>query len=148
MAVTNKIRVAWPKYNKAIDTIAEHFKDKKFDVIVGLTRGGLIPAVRLSHMMDTPMLPFNPHLLHANGDARGKVKLPISPVVCKRILIVDDIADTGKTFDKCEKFFRNLGFTVRTTSVYINKKTTNFVPTYGVHDSQKCWIVFPWECDE
>ena len=142
-----KIKIAWPKYIKAIDKIAEHFKDEKFDVIVGLTRGGLIPAVRLSHIMDTPMLPFNPHLLHSNGDERGKVKLPISPVVVRRILIVDDISDSGKTFNKCMKFFEKRGFNVSTVAVYINKKTTIFTPTYYVYDSQKRWVVFPYEKD-
>ena len=137
-----KIKIAWPKYTKAIDEIADHFKDDKFDVIIGLTRGGLIPAVRLSHIMDTPMLPFNPHMLHTNGDPRGKVKIPISPAVVRRILIVDDIADTGKTFVKCVKFFENRGFNVSTTAVYINKKTTVFTPTYTVYDSQKRWVVF------
>ena len=132
---------------KAIDKIAEHFKDNKFDVIIGLTRGGLIPAVRLSHTMDTPMLPFNPHLLHSNGDERGKVKLPISPVVCKRVLIVDDISDTGKTFHKCVKFFEKKGFYIQTAAVYINKKTTNFEPTYIVYDSHKRWVIFPYETE-
>lgn len=140
-----KIKIAWPKYIKAIDKIAEHFKDDKFDVIIGLTRGGLIPAVRLSHIMDTPMLPFNPHMLHTNGDPRGKVKIPISPAVVRRILIVDDIADTGKTFTKCAKFFENRGFNVSTAAVYINKKTTVFIPTYVVYNSRKKWVIFPYE---
>lgn len=143
-----KTKISWSKYNMAVDKIAEHFKGTKFDVIVGLTRGGLISAVQLSHIMDTPMLPFNPHLLHSNGDERGNVKIPISPVVVRRILIVDDISDTGKTFVKCTRFFEKKGFTVSTAAVYINKKTTIFVPTYTIYDSQKCWVIFPWECDE
>jgi len=140
-----KIKLTWSKYTNAINQMAAHFKDEKFDVIIGLTRGGLIPAVRLSHIMDTPMLPFNPHLLHSNGDERNNVKLPISPVVCKRILIVDDIADTGKTFFKCVKFFEKRGYKLSTTAVYINKKTTVFTPTYTVYDSQKRWVIFPYE---
>lgn len=143
-----KIKLSWPKYIKAIDKIVEHFKNGKFDVIIGLTRGGLIPAVGLSHIMDTPMLPFNPHLLHVNGDERGKVKLPISPVVGRRLLVVDDISDTGKTFSKCAKFFEKRGFSVSTTAVYINKKTTIFTPSYVIHDSQGCWVIFPYEKDE
>ncbi len=140
-----QISVPWLKYIRAIDKIADYFKDEKFDVIIGLTRGGLIPAVRLSHAMDTPMLPFNPHLLHSNGDERGKVKLPISPVVCKRILIIDDISDTGKTFDKCVKFFKKRGFYIQTAAVYINKKVTCYTPTYEVYDSHKRWVKFPYE---
>jgi len=144
-----KTQMAWSKYIKAVNVIAEHFKNTRFDVIVGLTRGGLIPAVLLSHAMNTPMLPFNPHLLHSNGDERGsKIKLPISPVVTRKILIVDDISDTGKTFDKCAKFFENRGFNVNTTAVYINKQTTIFTPTFTVYDSHKRWVVFPYEKED
>lgn len=142
-----QIKLSWSKYIKAIDKISEYFKDTRFDVIIGLTRGGLIPAVRLSHAMNTPMLPFNPHLLHSNGDERGRVKLPISPVVCKRILIIDDISDTGKTFSKCVKFFEKRGFSTATASVYINRQTTIFNPEYTVYNSQKRWVVFPYEED-
>lgn len=140
-----KIKMSWSKYTKAVDKIADHFRGENFDVIIGLTRGGLIPAVRLSHTMDTPMLPFNPHMLHSNGDPRGKVKIPISPAVVRRILIVDDISDTGKTFVKCVRFFEERGFNVSTAAVYINKKTTAFTPTYAVYNSQSRWVVFPYE---
>ncbi|KKL92550.1 hypothetical protein LCGC14_1883580 [marine sediment metagenome] len=142
-----KIKMSWPKYIKAIGEIAFYFSDDKFDVIIGLTRGGLIPAVRLSHVMDTPMLPFNPHMLHSNGEERGTVKIPISPAVVRRILIVDDISDTGKTFIKCVRFFEKRGFNVCTTAVYINKKTTVFTPTFAVYDSRKRWVVFPYETE-
>ncbi|MEA3338575.1 MAG: phosphoribosyltransferase family protein [Chloroflexota bacterium] len=142
-----KVKMSWTEYIKSIDQIAKHFKEVKFDVIIGLTRGGLIPAVNLSHIMDTPMLPFNPHMLHSNGDERSKIKIPISPAVIRKVLIVDDISDTGKTFDKCSKFFENRGFNVSTAAVYINKKTTIFTPTYSVYDSYKCWVVFPYEVE-
>jgi hypoxanthine phosphoribosyltransferase len=97
--------------------------------------------------MNTPVLPFNPHSLHFNGEERGTVKLPISPVVCRRLLIVDDISDTGKTFDKCVKFFEKKGFSVQTASVYLNKEKSSFTPGYTVFDSQKRWVTFPYETE-
>jgi len=143
-----KIKMTWNKYNQAIDKIAKHFINSKFDVIIGLTRGGLIPAICLSHKLDTPILPFNPHLLHANGDEREKINLPISPVIGRRILVVDEISDTGKTLSKCTKFFEKRGYITTTTVVYTNKQTTIFKPNFSVFDSQKKWVVFPWEHDE
>ena len=143
-----KIQMTWNKYDQAIDKIAKHFTSMKFDVIIGLTRGGLIPAICLSHKLDTPMLPFNPHLLHANGEERGNIKLPISPAIVRRILIIDEISDTGKTLSKCTKFFEKKGFNISTAAVYTNKQTTIFKPNFSVFDSQKKWVVFPWEHDE
>lgn len=140
--------VSWVQYVRAIDKISTHFLNvsrKRFDVIIGLTRGGLIPAVMLSHALNTPMLPFNPHVLHANGVPRGPLDLEISPAVTRRVLIVDDISDTGKTFDKTVTFFENRGFTVTTTAVYINKDTTIFTPDFVVWESHRKWVVFPYE---
>ena len=142
-----KLKIGWAKYTRAVASIAEYFNGAKFDVLIGLTRGGLIPAVCLSHIMDTPVLAFNPHLLHSGGELRTEMCLPLSPETCRRILIVDDISDTGKTFIKCTRFFENMGFNVSTTAVYINKKTTNFTPTYVVYDSHKRWVVFPYEVE-
>lgn len=143
-----KLKMTWNKYDQAVDKIAKHFINTKFDVIIGLTRGGLVPAVHLSHKLGIPMLPFNPHLLHANGEERGNIKLPISPVIVRRILIIDEISDTGKTLSKCTKFFEKRGYISVTTVVYTNKQTTIFKPDFSVFDSQKKWIVFPWEHNE
>jgi len=142
-----KTYISWNQYIKALNKIIDHFlhSDKKFDVVVGLSRGGLIPAVCLSHALDIPMLPFNPHCLHADGTPRENIILPISPSVIRKILVVDETVDTGKAFSKCCKFFEKSGFKCTTTSVYINKEVTKFVPDFTVLDSKKKWVVFPYE---
>lgn len=144
---TAKIQMTWSKYVNAVNKIIKHFKDtgQRFDTVVGLTRGGLIPAVMLSHELEIPMMPFNPHVLHSNGAPREEVELMVSPAVIREILIIDDISDTGKTFDKTVKFFTNRGFNVTTAAVYINKKTAIFEPDFVVFDSHKKWVIFPYE---
>ena len=88
------------------------------DYIVGLTRGGLIPAVIMSHTLDIPMHTLKVSLrdnvdTESNGwmaeDAYGYVSAtsiprpegenPCDPSLRKNILIVDDINDTGATLD-------------------------------------------------
>ncbi len=144
-----EIQMTWPKYINAINKIIKHFQDNniRFDIIIGLTRGGLIPGVIASHKLDIPMMPFNPHVLHSNGTPREPVNLPISPTVIRKVLIMDDISDTGKTFDKTVKFFTNSGFNVVTAAVYINKKTAIFEPDFVLYDSHKKWVVFPYEIE-
>jgi hypoxanthine phosphoribosyltransferase len=88
------------------------------DYIVGLTRGGLIPAVYMSHMLDIPMETLKVALRDGAGgesncwmaeDAFGYLSAstvprpegePTSdPALRKNILILDDINDTGATLD-------------------------------------------------
>jgi uncharacterized protein len=88
------------------------------DYIVGLTRGGLVPAVYMSHMLDIPMETLKVALRDGEGgesncwmaeDAFGYIsasKIPrpkdeptSDPSLRKNILILDDINDTGATLD-------------------------------------------------
>jgi hypoxanthine-guanine phosphoribosyltransferase len=90
------------------------------DYIVGLTRGGLIPAVMISHYLNIPMYPLSVSLrdsatgpesnLWMAQDALGHTDKTIDPMLddpmsllqegrAKDILIVDDINDTGATFN-------------------------------------------------
>ena len=144
--MSDALEISWAVYIKAIETLCDQVIAKTpAQVIVGLTRGGLIPAVRLSHRSGKTMFAFDPHVLHSDGTARQEIHLPIDPSVTRRIIIVDDISDSGKTLDKVEKFFTSRGFSVETASVYINRKTTIHVPHYYVVDSKKRWIEFPYE---
>ena len=88
------------------------------DYIVGLTRGGLIPAVYMSHALDIPMHTLKVALrdntdtesnswmaedafgyIDAIGVPRPKDQPTSDPTLRKNILIVDDINDTGTTLE-------------------------------------------------
>lgn len=88
------------------------------DYIVGITRGGLVPAVYMSHAIDVPMHTLEVSLrdggdTESNGwmaeDAFGYVSSSAGPrpggepttdpSLRKNILILDDINDTGATLD-------------------------------------------------
>ena len=88
------------------------------DYIVGLTRGGLIPAVYMSHLLDIPMHTLKVALrdnadtesncwmaedafgyVSATSIPRPKDEPTTDPSLRKNILILDDINDTGATLD-------------------------------------------------
>jgi xanthine phosphoribosyltransferase len=79
----------------------------KPDYIIGISRGGLIPAVMISHYLGIPMKPLQVSLRDSGDcvsdfgmaeDALGYPKQEKS-IDCKNILIVDDINDSGATFN-------------------------------------------------
>ena len=142
-----KRKIDWKTYLAHLGFMADCTKVAGNQVVVGLTRGGLTPATYLSHQLGIPMIAFDPHMLHANGDERAPIHLPINPPVITKIIIVDDISDTGITFKKCFNFFNKRGFSCTTMSVFINGEVTEFVPDYPGEETNNEWIVFPYETE-
>jgi uncharacterized protein len=154
------------------------------DYIVGLTRGGLIPAVMISHYLNIPMYPLSVSLrdsetgpesnLWMAQDALGHTDKTIDPMLddpmsllqegrVKDILIVDDINDTGATFNwimqdwpsgcfpndpawENEVWNQNVKFAVLVDNL-ASKCTANmdFVGMEVNKAENNVWVDFPWE---
>ena len=90
-----------------LDIVKQMYKDNwRPDYIVGITRGGLYPAIMLSHYLDIKMHTLDVRLRDGDEqesncwmaeDAFGTFQMG-GEYECKKILIVDDINDTGATF--------------------------------------------------
>jgi hypoxanthine phosphoribosyltransferase len=140
------------------------------DYIVGLTRGGLIPAVYMSHMLDIPMHTLKvslrdnvdtEHNCWMAEDAFGKTA-PVDFTVYSNILIIDDINDTGSTLDwiiqdwqdSClpnnprwnDVWGNNVRFAVlfdNLSSEFSRKVDYSAVEINKAEED--VWIVYPWE---
>lgn len=122
--------------------------DTKFDCIVGLSRGGLIPGVIISHLLKIPLITIS----FSAEQGEGKTKevtdsflLPIIPHT--NILIVDDICDSGHTLHQVTSYYEDLGHNVNTYAIYC-KQINNQIhyPMYSIGlDKDSEWIYFPWE---
>lgn len=130
-----------------VNTLCRTISLDKFDpqVIVGISRGGLTPGVMMSHWMQKPFKPIKTSL---RDFPEWEDYLPKK--TDERVLIVDDICDSGETFQKISDFIteRGVNVEVRFASLWWNNEV-DFEPHYYVQecakDSEGIWIHFPWE---
>jgi hypoxanthine phosphoribosyltransferase len=131
------------------------------DYIVGLTRGGLVPANLISQYLDVPMHCLKVSLRDGgDNDSESNLWMAEDAHNGKNILIVDDINDTGATLDwiaedwsagqNPEQWSDIWGNTVRVAVLVDNDTSHTTMPiSYYSMDINKeadpCWVVFPWE---
>ena len=172
------IKYTWSEIEGACADVCRQMQKDAWmpDYIVGITRGGLIPSTLISHYLSVPLHTLSVSLrdqvqvesnLWMAEDAFGYVKDGYSsgtqtdPFLRKKILIVDDINDTGETLKWIQQDWpesclpkhyawetiwnHNVKFCTivnNTTSAFKNMD-------YSFFDINKaedpCWIQFPWE---
>lgn len=95
--IIERIDYTFDDYKSDLKVIKEIVLNKniKYDCILAPTRGGLTAGVALSHMLDLPLCLMECSFRDNNQD----VKLLSDITGYKNILLVDDILDSGKTFE-------------------------------------------------
>ena len=125
------------------ETLAEKLKDKKPDLIVGIARGGLVPAVHLSHLLNVPLETL---LWQTRDGGTTEHKTGIADVIRsgKTVVFVDDINDTGTTFTKLREWYGD--------AVYIalleRPESTFRCDHVGTTLTDPSWVIYPWETSD
>jgi hypoxanthine phosphoribosyltransferase len=174
-----KIYLEWSGLQCHVQDLARQIMQSSWepDYIVGITRGGLIPATLLSQYLDKPMHALSVSLrdhgicesnLGMAEDAFGyhRVDLPelptSNPHLRKRILIVDDINDSGATINWIQQDWQASCMpndpawqeiwtdNVRFAVVVNNEASQSSIElSYVAATINKLenpvWVVFPWE---
>lgn len=115
----------WEELNRSVDLLEENIRNKvvskEITGVFGLPRGGLVPAVMLSHRLNVPLL--------------------LAP--CEGCVVVDDIADSGTSL----LHYKEKGYKI---AVIWYKPKSSVKPDFYVFKDRRGkmggkWIVFPWE---
>lgn len=160
---SNKVYLSWKDIENHVNNLAVtlYRDDWRPDLIVGIHSGGGFPATMLAKMLDVPS-----HIL----DVRLRDTTVVGPESCcwlaedaynfKKILVVDDINDSGATINWIKndwtasclpndpRWFKIWGDSVR-FAVIINNEASDADINYSSSTINKVednkWIVFPWE---
>jgi hypoxanthine phosphoribosyltransferase len=154
--VSSKIEFEIPSWNQ-IYTMLLNLTDKirksgfKPDIVVGVSRGGWPPARVLSDLLDNPNLAnvraeFYLGIAETKGDPT--LTQPVSmKVEGKKVLVVDEIADTGRSLKLIKKHIVEEGAVeVKVAAIYY-KPWSIVKPDYYEKETSH-WVVFPWEIKE
>lgn len=121
------------------------------DFIIGIGRGGLVPAVYISHELQIPMLSID-HSSKVPGFADELLgKVAAKSMEGTRLLFVDDINDSGGTILYVRRLLAENGCLPENLrfAVIIDNSRSSARVDYAAEaidrDEDKRWFVFPWE---
>jgi hypoxanthine phosphoribosyltransferase len=128
-----KFYITWEEIEELVDLLCSQIVKSGYQItdIYGLQRGGLIPAVLISHKLGIPM-----------------TKGTISPTT----LIVDDICDSGETFKKIFQTYQteySFPFNLKFACLHFKPHTSHFNPDFSANKFfSDSWISYPWERED
>jgi len=157
----NKIYYDWKEIQGAILDIARQINNSDWrpDYIVGIGRGGLVPATLLSHYMDIKMISLDISL-RDGGECVSNCGCAEEAYEGVNILVVDDINDTGNTIEWIKKdwqssahphairwpeiWHKSVRFATLTNNL-ASKEDVDYTFWEVNKAEQDCWLVYPWE---
>ncbi|WP_085783549.1 xanthine phosphoribosyltransferase [Candidatus Nucleicultrix amoebiphila] len=129
------------------DVLKEKLAQQSFKGIVAVTRGGLVPAGYLAHRLGIRTIETLGLSSYDDQSKQQKVLKVEKPLDLQDggegWLIVDDISDTGKTFE----YIQNLFPKAHRLAYIVKPQGEKFVNVYAMDVAQDTWVVFPWEID-
>jgi hypothetical protein len=145
------LNITWEYYRELAFELAEKLAGRDFDLIVAIARGGLTLSQLLSDCLSLPIASFTvksykdltqtsePVITHGLG----------ATLEGKKVLLVDDVSDTGKTFLRGIKYLEELGAQKRNiTTVSLHYKPHSvYKPDFFVSTTDK-WVIYPYELHE
>ena len=158
--MTKKMIVEWEEYKKIVEKLAiEVHKSYRPTVLIGIMRGAAPIIDILSRILKLPIAYIVIQSYSGKGleDQQGQLMFAreISSLAnnedFKKVLLIDDLSDTGLTLNKSIEWLRNYGPTkdfineVKTACLW-KKKSSKFEPDFcPIRLDSDPWIVQPTE---
>ncbi len=142
--------LGWLEFGEAARHLATDVLESGFapDVVVAIARGGLLLAGAIAYALDVKSCGSLNVEFYTGPHSRLPKPVVLPPLLDepslhgKRVLLVDDVSDSGRTLALVVDLLAVAGADVRTVVLY-TKPGTVHVPTYSWHTTDR-WIAFPW----
>ena len=143
--------VSWPEYGNLAEALAEKVRSggKKFDLVVGIARGGMPVAMVVSDRLGVKVDFIN--VKSYDGIGRRNTPRILSTVTedieGESVLVVDDLVDQGDTIKTLKQYLNERRPKLLETAVLFKKPWSTIDPDYYLEVVDR-WIVFPFELFE
>lgn len=143
--------ISWNEYFRLVNSLADEIiaSKGKYDRIVGITRAGLTLGHFLSDALSLPISVFSIKS-YSDIEKQETVEITeklIADIKGKNVLLVDELADTGKTFKKALEYLQKKKPKTITTAAVFYKPHSIYKPDFFVSTTSK-WVLLPYEFTE
>jgi len=148
------LRVSWKEIGNQCRKLSMLIKKNyKPEIIIGIIRGGLIPSRLLSDYLNVKFITtirtefYNKMERDENGPEITQSLPKEVKIENKRVLLVDDVSDSGYSLKCAVDYLNNLNpKEIKTATLHL-KPDSKFKPNYYIEETNK-WIIYPWEKEE
>ena len=149
--------VSWEEITDWTKNVVKKMKDSGFkpDMVIGLIRGGLVPARLICdhlHQKNLYAVKVEHWGITAQTDMQAKLVQGLDlDLSGKKILVVDDITDTGESMRLATEHLKEKGPTEMRSATLLHIAHSKFKPDFYdvyVPEDQWTWFIFPWNFHE
>lgn len=117
--------IEWERFEALLRRLAQQIEAYEPQLLLGIVRGGLVPATMLSYMLRRELYPIRiMHRFDAPAQQPAWLVRPPDKVRGRRVLIIDERADSGQTIALAADEVRQMGAShVRTAVLYAHTWT-------------------------
>ena len=149
--------VSWDQFHRDCKALAWRLAgisdaNGEWQAVISITRGGLVPAAIIARELGVRNIETiciaSYHEYQDQGELQiikniSKDLIEASGGKGDRVLVIDDLTDTGKTAQKVREILPN----AHIATVYSKPSGKPTVDTYVTEVSQDTWIYFPWDME-
>lgn len=146
--------ITWDEIHNYIKQSNVIKNNREVDLIVAVGSGGMVPGVIIAKLLNKPVInigikTYNANLNEQTYLAEWYQKFDFKKSKHRKLLVVDDINDTGFTLATINSFLMSGFYTEEDVSYFtvFSKPKSYFRCDSAVEVSDDDWLVFPWEVD-
>ena len=150
------ITMSWNDIDELVHLLALSVAPRQFDVVLGISRSGLIPSVMLSHLLNVRQLAALSIMRTESDEIHAPKRAPVISgglnldLLCdSHVLLVDDIVGQGSTMQLATRYLASRCRSLTTSALAVNLANLGDQDPSRIVDHHACtvngWVIFPWE---